>query len=102
MTPPPPSKLRTLLRARVLTETLTRRLLRTLTKKRLLWRTFYPDLPIPAFFVFLAFFVLRFSLLFGAFFYSFPRILSADCKRGRKKGAARKMSKSVEKLFDTF
>ena len=27
---------------------------------------------------------------------------SADCKRGRKKGAARKMSKSVEKLFDTF
>ena len=27
---------------------------------------------------------------------------SADCKRGRKKGAARKLSKSVEKLFDTF
>ena len=28
--------------------------------------------------------------------------MSADCKRGRKKGAARKLSKSVEKLFDTF
>ena len=27
---------------------------------------------------------------------------SADCKRGRKKGAVRKLSKSVEKLFDTF
>ena len=27
---------------------------------------------------------------------------SADCKRGRKIGAARKLSKSVEKLFDTF
>ena len=30
------------------------------------------------------------------------RHLSTDCKRGRKKGAARKLSKSVEKLFDTF
>ena len=30
------------------------------------------------------------------------KLLSADCKRGRKKGAARKLSKSVEKLFDTF
>ena len=29
-------------------------------------------------------------------------LVSADCKRGRKKGAARKLSKSVEKLFDTF
>ena len=29
-------------------------------------------------------------------------IFSADCKRGRKKGAARKWSKSFEKLFDTF
>ena len=29
-------------------------------------------------------------------------IFSADCKRGRKKGAARKLSKNVEKLFDTF
>ena len=27
---------------------------------------------------------------------------SADCKRGQTKGAARKLSKSVEKLFDTF
>ena len=33
-----------------------------------------PDLPILAFFVFLAFFVLRFSLLFCAFLLSFPRI----------------------------
>ena len=32
------------------------------------------ELPIPAFFVFLAFFVLRFSLLFRAFLLSFPRI----------------------------
>ena len=31
-----------------------------------------------------------------------PLQQSADCKRGRKKGAARKLSKSVEKLFDTF
>ena len=29
-------------------------------------------------------------------------LLSADCKRGRKKGAARKLSKSVEKLFHAF
>ena len=34
----------------------------------------YPDLPILAFFVFLAFFVLQFSLLFCAFLLSFPRI----------------------------
>ena len=35
----------------------------------------YPDPPILAFFDFLAFFVFRFSLLFCAFFLSFPRIL---------------------------
>ena len=35
----------------------------------------YPDPPILAFFVFLAFFVLWFSLLFCAFLLSFPRIL---------------------------
>ena len=34
--------------------------------------------------------------------FSLRFFLSADCKRGRKKGAARKLSKSVEKLFDTF
>ena len=35
----------------------------------------FPDPPILAFFDFLAFFVFRFSLLFCAFFLSFPRIL---------------------------
>ena len=35
----------------------------------------YPDPPILAFFDFLAFFVFRFSLLFCAFFLSFPRIV---------------------------
>ena len=40
-----------------------------------------PDLPILAFFVFLAFFVLRFSLLFGAFLLSFPRISRGSAER---------------------
>ena len=36
------------------------------------------------------------------FVWASPADRPADCKRGRKKGAARKLSKSVEKLFDTF
>ena len=39
-----------------------------------------PDPPILAFFDFLAFFVFRFSLLFCAFFLSFPRILGVPRK----------------------
>ena len=42
----------------------------------------YPDPRILAFFVFLAFFVLRFSLLFCAFLLSFPRI-SRVLQRGK-------------------
>ena len=42
----------------------------------------FPDLPILVFFVFLAFFVLRFSLLFYAVWLSFPRI-SRVLQRGK-------------------
>ena len=43
--------------------------------------TTFPDPPILAFFDFLDFFVFRFSLLFCAFFLSFPRILGVSAKR---------------------
>ena len=43
-----------------------------------------PDPPILAFFDFLAFFRFRFSLLFGAFFLSFPRILGVPPVKRKK------------------